>query len=54
MYDNTNYAVVLNNLLQGHETGNLTPYFQYVMTREGRDDAPTHIATAKCEHRPAE
>jgi hypothetical protein len=20
------------------------------MAREGRDDAPTHIATAKCEH----
>jgi len=40
------YAVELNNLLQGHPTGNLTKYFQYVMSREGRDDAPVHIATA--------
>jgi hypothetical protein len=48
--DQRDYAVELNNFLQGHPTGNLTKHFQYVMTREGRDDAPTHIATAKCEH----
>ena len=45
------YAVELNNFLQGHPTGNLTKFFQYVMAREGRDDeAPTYIATAQCEH----
>jgi hypothetical protein len=41
---------LLNNLLQGHRTGNLTPHFQYVMTKEGPDDNVTHFATAKCEH----
>ncbi len=41
---------MLNNLLQGHPTGNLTPYFEYVMTREGPDDNVTHFATAKCEY----
>ncbi|KAI0273146.1 hypothetical protein BGY98DRAFT_1099507 [Russula aff. rugulosa BPL654] len=41
------YPVLLNNLLQGHRTGNLTAHFQYVMTREGPDDNVTHIATAK-------
>src|SRR6267142_92455 len=48
------YTIILNNFLQAHPTKNLTPHFQYVMTREGRDDAPTHIATAKCEHYPTE
>ena len=48
------YVVVLNNFFQGHPTGNLAPYFQYVMTREGRDDAPIYIATARCEHHSAE
>ena len=43
------YPVLLNNLLQGHPTGNLTPHFQYDMTREGREDNVIHIATAKCE-----
>jgi hypothetical protein len=28
----------------------LTKFFQFVMTREGRDDATTHFASAKCEH----
>ena len=46
----TDYPVLLNNLLQGHRTGNLTSHFQYVMTREGPDDNVTHIATAKCEY----
>jgi hypothetical protein len=44
------YPVLLNNLLQGHPTGNLTSHFQYVMTKEGPDDNVTHFATAKCEH----
>ena len=48
--DQRDYAVELNNFFQGHPTGNLTKYFRYEMTREGRDDAPTHIATAKCEY----
>jgi hypothetical protein len=48
------YAVVLNNFLQGHPTGNMTSLFHYVMTREGGDDAFIHIATAKCEHHYAE
>jgi hypothetical protein len=43
-------AVELNTFLQGHPTGNLTKYFRYEMAKEGPDDAPTHIATAKCEH----
>ena len=47
--DQPDYAVELNNFLQGHPTGNLTPFFQYVMAREGRDDAPIHLATAMCE-----
>jgi len=44
------YAVELNNFLQAHPTGNLSKFFQYVMAKEGRDDAPTHIATANCEY----
>ena len=44
------YPVLLNNLLQGHRNGNLTPHFQYVMTGEGLDGNVTHFATAKCEH----
>ena len=43
------YPVLLNNLLQGHPTGNLSSHFQYDMTREGIEDNVTHIATAKCE-----
>lgn len=30
------YVVKLNSLLQVHPTGNLTPFCQYVMTRESR------------------
>lgn len=45
----TDYPVLLNNLLQGHRTGNLTPHFQYAMTKEGPDDNVTHFATAKCK-----
>ncbi|KAH9998305.1 hypothetical protein BJV77DRAFT_1134798 [Russula vinacea] len=41
------YPVLLNNLLQGHATGNLTRHFDYVMTRDGPEDDITHIATAK-------
>lgn len=45
----TDYPNLLNNLLQGHRTGNLTSDFQYVMTKQGPDDNVTHFATAKCE-----
>ncbi|KAN0126569.1 hypothetical protein V8E52_000209 [Russula decolorans] len=41
------YPVLLNNLLQGHRTGNLTSHFEYAMTKEGPDDNVTHFATAK-------
>ena len=46
----TDYPVLLNNLLQGHRTGNLTADFHYVMTKDGLDDHVTHYATAKCEY----
>jgi hypothetical protein len=46
----TDYPVLLNNLLQGHRTGNLTAHFGYVMTREGAEDKVTFIAAAQCEH----
>jgi hypothetical protein len=48
--DRIDYPVLLNTLLQGHPTGNLAPYFKYVMTKEGPGESITHIATAKCEH----
>ncbi|KAH9983205.1 hypothetical protein BJV74DRAFT_886994 [Russula compacta] len=40
-------AVALNNFLQEHPTGNLTPFFKYDMTTEGPPNQITHIATAK-------
>jgi hypothetical protein len=43
------YPILLNTFLQGYPAGNLTPHFQYVMTREGPEDVVTHTATAKCE-----
>jgi hypothetical protein len=45
------FPVLLNNLLQGHRTGNLNAHFHYVMTSEGPEDNVTHLATAKCEHK---
>jgi len=50
--DYPDYRVLLNNLLQGHHTGNLASHFQYAMTREGPDDLVTYLASAKCEHVP--
>ncbi|KAH9998303.1 hypothetical protein BJV77DRAFT_1064828 [Russula vinacea] len=41
------YPVLLNNLLRGHRTGNLTRYFEYVMSKDGPEDNVTHYATAK-------
>ncbi|KAI0298826.1 hypothetical protein BC826DRAFT_1102890 [Russula brevipes] len=41
------YAVELNNFLQGHPAGNLTPFFKWVMKQEGNNNDATHIATAK-------
>ncbi len=45
------YATKLNNVLQGHPSGNLTPHFQYVMAFKpgGPDLQMAHHATAKCE-----
>lgn len=48
--DGRNYVVVLNNFLQGHPTGNLTPFLQYVMSQEGRGDTLIHTAIAKFRH----
>jgi len=56
--DRRGYAVELNNVLTGHPSGNLTRFFYYMMSREGRDDAPIHVdhqvgvplgTTSKCE-----
>ena len=44
------YALELDFLLQWQPTGNLTPFLDYVMSKEGRDDAPIDIAIATCEH----
>lgn len=49
--DRRGYAVELNNVLTGHPSGNLTRFFYYMMPREGRDDAPIHVAViTKCEN----
>ncbi|KAI0248818.1 hypothetical protein BJV78DRAFT_1156244 [Lactifluus subvellereus] len=39
----------LNNYLQGHPKGNLTPSFSWCMSRSGPDHQATHYATAKFE-----
>ena len=39
----------LNNRLQGHPRGNLTPYLSWVLGQTGPDHQKTHHATAKCE-----
>ncbi|KAI0248811.1 hypothetical protein BJV78DRAFT_1156239 [Lactifluus subvellereus] len=46
MHANQDPAVELNNLLQNHETGNLTPQFHWVMDKEGKDHNAVHTATA--------
>ncbi|KAH9960444.1 hypothetical protein BC827DRAFT_1268156 [Russula dissimulans] len=40
------YAVELNNFLQGHPTGDLTQFFHYAMTRDGPNHSVTHVAHA--------
>ena len=44
------YPVLLNNLLQGHLSGNLASHLLYLMSSEGPDDNITYSATATCEH----
>ncbi|KAI9508146.1 hypothetical protein F5148DRAFT_1284403 [Russula earlei] len=44
MVEETDYAVELNNFLQQHPTGNLTPYFRYAMTQEGKNHNAVHTA----------
>ncbi|KAI0294376.1 hypothetical protein BC826DRAFT_1011968 [Russula brevipes] len=39
--------VELNNYLQGHPSGNLTPFFTYTMSQSGNDLQPTHHTTAR-------
>jgi len=46
MTTESDYAVELNNFLQGHSTGDLTPFFHYAMTRDGPGHSVTHIAHA--------
>ncbi|KAI0298239.1 hypothetical protein BC826DRAFT_120695 [Russula brevipes] len=41
------YAVELYNFLQGHQAGNLTRSFRWVMEQEGNNSDATHIAKAK-------
>lgn len=48
--DLVGYALKLSLFLKRHETGNLTPFLHFVMSKGIRDDAPVHIATVKCEH----
>ncbi|KAH9960446.1 hypothetical protein BC827DRAFT_1376708 [Russula dissimulans] len=38
------YAVELNNFLQGHPTGDLTPFFHYALTKDGPNDSVIHAA----------
>ncbi|KAF8506056.1 hypothetical protein F5888DRAFT_1798981 [Russula emetica] len=40
------YPNTLNNLLQEHPSGNLSPYLRYTFTQEDPDGNATHIATA--------
>jgi len=49
--DWADWAVDLNNFLQEHADGNLTPSFHYAMTRERSGDNDIHIARAMCKHR---
>jgi len=46
----TDYPVLLNNLLQEHRAGNLTPYLRFAMYMKGPDGNAIHVATAICEH----
>jgi len=39
----------LNNRLQGHPGGNLTPFLSWVLIQDGPDHQKTHYATARCE-----
>lgn len=41
------YPMLLNNLLQQHPSGNLSPHFYWAFAQEGPDGDATHIATAK-------
>ncbi|KAI0248807.1 hypothetical protein BJV78DRAFT_1232611 [Lactifluus subvellereus] len=45
-------AVALNNFLQSHETGDLTPHFHWVMDKDGQDHNAVHIATAMFRDQP--
>ncbi|KAN0126568.1 hypothetical protein V8E52_000208 [Russula decolorans] len=40
------YPVLLNNLLQQHPSGNMSPYLRYTFAQEGPDGDATHLATA--------
>ncbi|KAI0306885.1 hypothetical protein B0F90DRAFT_1665253 [Multifurca ochricompacta] len=44
--DKTDYVVALNNFLQEHPAGNLSPFFRWLMTQEGPNHQVVHIATA--------
>ncbi|KAI9508137.1 hypothetical protein F5148DRAFT_1199118 [Russula earlei] len=37
----------LNNFLQGHPRGNLTPYFSWSLDKDGPDHQKIHYAIAK-------
>lgn len=39
----------LNNRLQGHPRGNLSPYLSWALAQEGPDHQKVHHATARCE-----
>jgi len=41
-----NYSVELNNFLQEHPTGDLTPFLHYALTRYGPDHSAVHVARA--------